>query len=184
MGYILKTARSKSSVFDRIHTEKHISSIVERYPNSKCKIYLLHGNLSEEEMHSLYVHPKINALVSTTCGEGFGLPIFEASYSGLPVIATDWSAHLEFLTAPYKENGKIKEKKLFAKLDFTLSKIPDNVVWDGVLVKDSKWAYVNPSSYKKQIRKVYQNYGMYKKWAAALQKSILEKYKKTRLKTK
>ena len=27
----------------------------------------------------------------------FGLPIFEAAYNGLPVIATNWSAYLDFM---------------------------------------------------------------------------------------
>ena len=42
----------------------------------KCKVYLLHGDLNEEEMHSLYLDEKIHALVTLTHGEGFGLPIF------------------------------------------------------------------------------------------------------------
>lgn len=178
VGYVIKTAKAKSSVMDRIDTLRHVSSIIKKYPDSKCKVYLLHGNLTESEIHSLYVHPKIKALISTTCGEGFGLPIFEAAYSALPVVATDWSAHTEYLTAPYKENGKVKQKKLFSRINFTLSQVPDSVVWDGVLVKESMWAYADPSSYRKHIKKVYKNYGMYKKWAIALQKNILEKYKK------
>ena len=33
------------------------------------------------------------------------------------------------------------------------------------------------SSYKSQMRKVYKNYGMYKKWATALQDRILDTHK-------
>ena len=38
------------------------------------------------------------------------------------------------------------------------------------------WAYVNPTSFKSQMRKMYKNYGMYKKWASVLKKEVCEKY--------
>lgn len=176
VGLILKTARSRSSLLDRRATEHHLQNVIKRHPDAKCKVYLLHGHLSEQEVHSLYKHPKVHALVSATCGEGYGLPLFEAAYSGLPVIATDWSAHLDFLVGDFKENGKVKQKKLFAKVDYTLSKIPDQVVWQGVLTEESMWAYVSPVSFKSQMRKVQKNYGMYKKWATSLQQQILESH--------
>ena len=60
-------------------------------------ITLVHGELSDSELVGLYKHSNINALFTMTRGEGFGLPILEAAASGLPVIASDWSAHPEFL---------------------------------------------------------------------------------------
>ncbi len=178
VGLIIKTSKAKNSLMDRIETKKHIKNITSRYKDAKCKIYLLHGNMTEQEIHSLYTHPKIHALATATCGEGYGLPIFEAAYSGMPVIATDWSGHLDFLQCPYKENGKIKDKKLFARVNYNLRNIDDSVVWNGVLVKDSQWAYADPTSYKKQLRKVYKNYGMYKKWATTLQTHIHQTHTK------
>jgi len=41
--------------------------------------------------------PQVKALVALTRGEGYGLPILEAAASGLPVIATGWSGHMDFL---------------------------------------------------------------------------------------
>ena len=53
-----------------------------------------------------------------THGEGFGLPLYEGSSAGLPVIATDWSGHLDFLSM--KENlnskGKIRGGKTRGKI--------------------------------------------------------------------
>ena len=184
VGLILKTARSKHSVMDRNITEEYIKSITDKYTDSKCKVYLVHGAMTQDEIHALYLHPKVKAYLSTTHGEGYGLPIFEAAYSGLPVIATDWSAHLDFLSAPYKEGGKIKDKKLFARVDYNLGPIPQHVVWKDILVEGSQWAYPTEVSVKVKMRKVYENHGMYSKWATALKTKVLETHSEDRVREK
>ena len=55
--------------------------------------------MSEEEIHGLYTHEKIKCYITTTHGEGFGLPIFEAAYSGMPIVAPAFSRHLDFIYA-------------------------------------------------------------------------------------
>ena len=67
----------------------------------------------EEEMTYLYNHPKIKALISMSHGEGFGLPMFEAAYNGLPVIATDWGGQCDFL---YMSDKNKKKKAMFTKI--------------------------------------------------------------------
>jgi len=176
VGLVLKTGRLNGGVIDREYTEKHISGILSRHKDRKCKVYLLHGDLEEGEIHSLYLRDDIHAYISATHGEGYGLPIFEAAYSGLPIVATDWSAHVEFLTAPYKESGKLKNKKLFAKVDYDLKPIPKSVVWKDILVDGSNWAYPNERSFKNQMRNVYKNHGMYKKWSMLLKNHVMENY--------
>tara|TARA_B100001250_G_C19803818_1_gene792347 strand:- start:1318 stop:2622 length:1305 start_codon:yes stop_codon:yes gene_type:complete len=174
VGLVLKTAYARGSILDRKRTTETIEKILKNYPDRKCKIYLLHGSMTEEEIHSLYMREDIHAYVTTTHGEGFGLPIFEAAYSGLPIVATDWSAHLDFLSAPYKE-GKSKNpktKKLFAKVGYDLGEIPEHVVWKDIIPAGSQWAYPKQESFKRQIRNVYKNHGMYKKWSIELKKEI------------
>ena len=172
VGLILKTSLARNSIMDRANTLNSINSIVKSCGKKKCKIYLVHGDLTESELHSLYVHPKIKAYVSTTHGEGYGLPIFEAAYSGLPIIATDWSGHLDFLSCEYKQNGKAKNKKLFAKVDYSLEEIPSEAVWENILIEGSKWAVPKEHALKRQMRNVFDKYGMYKKWATALKESV------------
>ena len=58
---------------------------------------MLHGDLRDEEMNGLYNHPKVKAHVTFTHGEGFGRPLLEASLSEKPVIAPNWSGHVDFL---------------------------------------------------------------------------------------
>ena len=170
VGLVLKTSLASGSNIDRRMTINAVREIVKKHKDAKCKVYLLHGDLSEAQIHSLYKREDIHAFVSATSGEGFGLPIFEASYYGLPIVATDWSGHLDFLKAPYKQNGKEKIKKLFAKVDYDLKKIQKEAVWDGILDKESRWAFAKEHSFKRKLRDVYRDYGLYKKWAKDLQK--------------
>lgn len=172
VGLILKTNLSRNSIMDRIDTVKSVQNLVDKCGEKKCKIYIIHGDLSESQLHSLYVHPKIKAYVSTTHGEGYGLPIFEAAYSGLPVIATDWSGHLDFLSG----NFKSKEKKLFARIECDIKQVQKEVVWKDIITADSRWAFPKKISYKSQLSKVYKNYGMYKKWSEALKKEIYKNH--------
>lgn len=177
VGLILKTATSTGSNIDYEHTRQLLERILsKKQGNRKCKVFLLHGDLSEEQIHSLYVRDDINAYITTTHGEGYGLPIFESAYSGLPVVATNWSGHLDFLEAKVKEKKKIKLKKLFAEVDFELKEIPNKVVWKDILIEGSQWAYPKETSFKKQIRNVYKNYSLYKKRALILQKEIKQNF--------
>ena len=173
VGLVLKTSFSKSSLIDREKTRSQLKSFVDSLGPKKCKIYLLHGNLTESEIHSLYTHPKIHAYFTTTHGEGYGLPLFEAAYSGLPIVATDWSGHLDFLTGTHKG----KKKKLFAKIDYELKKVQAHAVYGDLILKESRWAFPKNMSVKSQLAKVYRDYGMYKSWAKSLKSEILEKYK-------
>ena len=141
--------------------------------------------MTDQEMHSLYKDPKIKALVSLTHGEGFGLPLFEAAYSGLPVVAPEWSGHVDFLSAPKKnkKSGSEKLKAHFARIDYDIAPIPEHSVWEGVLEKDSSWCYPKQGSYKMKLREVYKEYGRFKKQAKDLQKWVVENFSQKDKKT-
>jgi glycosyltransferase involved in cell wall biosynthesis len=177
VGMIVKTFAKGGCLLDRNAMEREIKVFLNKYEDRKCKIYLMHGDLSDEEMHSLYSHDNVHALVSLTHGEGFGLPLFEAAYSGLPVIATDWSGHLDFLYKPTKDKkGKEKNKPHFAKIDYDLQPVQQHAVWDGVIQKDSMWAYPKQGSCKMKLREVYKDYSRFKSQANKLQTWILENF--------
>lgn len=178
-GLVLKTNLSKNSLLDRKATENKIKRILEEknYKDKKCKIYLLHGDFSDQQMHELYRNPKIKALLTTSHGEGFGLPMFEAAYEGLPIIAPEWSGYLDFLCMPVEnKKGKKKIKPMFARIDYTLQNIQKAAIWDGVLQADSKWCFVDEGSYKKQTREVFKDHGRFKKQAKQLQAWIKENF--------
>ena len=181
VGLVIKANMAKNSLIDRINSANLIKQSVANFGEKKCKIYLLHGFLNDNEMASLYTHPKIKAIVSATHGEGFGLPLFESAYYGLPVIATDWSGHLDFLYKPIKQkNGKIRNKHLFSRISYTLGPVEENAVWEGVLVKESMWAYPEEGSIKMNLEEIYKDHGRFKKRAKELQKWICGEFTEER----
>ena len=96
-GIILKTSHATFSIMDRDEMFKKIQSIIEPYGNTAPNIYLLHGDLTDNEMNSLYNHPKVKAMVSFTKGEGYGRPLAEFGMTGKPILASNWSGHIDFL---------------------------------------------------------------------------------------
>jgi glycosyltransferase involved in cell wall biosynthesis len=164
VGLLLKVNTANDSIVDKEYTLKRLNNLLNNYKNRKCSITLLHGHLSDEEMLSIYTHPKVKAIVSTTHGEGYGLPLMEAAANGLPVIATDWSGHTDFLYI--KKNDE--KKRMFGKIDYELKPISQEHVWQGVLEAGTSWAYPKTSSYKEKLRDCFKDYGRYKSQAKSL----------------
>ena len=163
-----------------IHINYRLVNLDYKFPNKKCKVHLLHGNMSNEEMHSLYCHPKIKAFVSITHGEGYGLPIFEAAYCGLPVVVPAWSGHIDFLYAPVMNevSKKYKNTPLFTKIKYDIKVVEPVAVWDGVINPDSKWCYPEKRSYKKCLRNVLEVYPAKKKMAEDLKSHLISNFHK------
>ena len=132
------------------------------------RIYLLHGRLSDAEMAALYKHPKIKAMVSLTHGEGYGLPMIEAAACGLPVMATNWSGHLDFL--------QIEGKNRFIPVDYELKEIPGSAVWKGVMEQGTRWAYPKEEDAKNKLKKVVLSYEKPKEWATELAQYVGEQF--------
>jgi glycosyltransferase involved in cell wall biosynthesis len=154
VGLVIKTNMAKNCLMDRNVCVSKIKGLIEQSntPERKCKIYMLHGNMTDEEMHSLYVHDEINALIAIPHGEGFGLPIFEATYSGLPVVSIGWSGQCDFLY-----DQQIPPKAHFYEVGFDIRPVPTEAVWENVIVKESGWAYAREQSTKQQMRNCYND---------------------------
>ena len=180
VGLVLKTNIIKNCVYDRQTTLNKLNALVEsqNIKDRKCKIHLVHGYLDDGELASLYTNPKIKALVTTSHGEGFGLPIFEAANHALPIVAPDWSGYIDFLYMPTKNNkGKIKNKAMFAKVNFDLKPVQKEYLWKDIIIEDSMWAYADESSFKHALRDVYKDYGRFKSQAKKLQSYLKKEFK-------
>lgn len=153
VGLIIKSNIAKNCLMDRTAVFNNLTKIINESGVSsdrKCKIYLLHGNMTDEEIHALYIQDKIKAMIAIPHGEGFGLPIFEAAYSGLPIISVGWSGQCDFL---YDENNA----KHFYDVAFDINKVPAEAVWEGVIEENSGWANARETSVKEKMRECYND---------------------------
>lgn len=177
VGLVLKINRASNCVRDKIFCTQFLEAFKNQYPDALCKVYLLHGTMTEEEIHSLYVHPKIKCLLSLTHGEGFGLPLFEAAYSGLPIISHEWGGQTDFLFI--EEDGK--KKAHFARVEFDLKTIQQEAVWEGLLEKDSMWAFPKEYSACTKMMEVYKDHGRFKGQAKRLKQYILDNFSEEKI---
>jgi glycosyltransferase involved in cell wall biosynthesis len=168
VGLVIKTSFKGSSQIDREFTHEYLKKLLERYPDRKCSVKLLHGDLTEGQMVSLYSHKKIKALINIAHGEGFGLPMFEAAQAALPIITIGWGGQLDFL----EHSGK----KYFTEVDYELKAVQAEAVWKGVLEENTAWAFADQGSFKMSLRKVKKDYKKAKTKANQLKKIILKEF--------
>jgi glycosyltransferase involved in cell wall biosynthesis len=99
---ILKVSQGATSILDRDRILSKIDDIRKTvYGGKKANIYVIHGDLTDEEINAIYNHQKVKAMVNLTKGEGFGRPLLEFSIVGKPIIASGWSGHLDFLPSEF-----------------------------------------------------------------------------------
>jgi len=149
-GLILKTSAGNYSIMDRDSILDKIRQIEEATEGDLPSIYLLHGELSDEEVNILYNHPKVKAHVSFTKGEGYGRPLIEASISQKPVVVSNWSGHLDFL-----------DPEMSTLLPGQLTQIHSSSVVQDMLLPESSWFTVDYKKAADTLEDVYKNYKKY-----------------------
>ena len=111
---------------------------------------MLHGDLEDEEMNQLYNHPKVKVMITFTKGEGFGRPLLEASIAAKPIIASNWSGHLDFLN-----------KKHSVLLPGNLTKVHKSALPKDYLVENAQWFTVNYQYAAQIMMDIFKNYRKY-----------------------
>jgi glycosyltransferase involved in cell wall biosynthesis len=164
---LLKTNGATYSIMDREDCLKKINEVKSKFPKdwNLPNVYLLHGSLSEKEMNKLYNHPKVKAFVSLTHGEGFGRPLLEATMTGLPVIASAWSGHVDFLS-------EVDSLLLGGEL----VQVPQSMVWKDIIIPESQWFNVNETQAYKAMNYCFTNYDEVKEKALNLMKVNRDKF--------
>ena len=150
-GLILKTSTSTYSIMDRDEILDRIQRIrIAVGDKDLPNVYLLHGELTDEEINELYNHPKVKAHVTFTKGEGYGRPLIEASISQKPVIAPNWSGHIDFLDA-----------EMSILLPGQITQIHPSAVVQNMLIPESGWFTVDYKKAAETLEDVYKNYKKY-----------------------
>tara|TARA_R110001592_G_scaffold4593_2_gene25823 strand:+ start:321 stop:1640 length:1320 start_codon:yes stop_codon:yes gene_type:complete len=146
---ILKTNHVNYSLMDREEILKKINEIKTQVKGNLPNIYLLHGEMTDNEMNNINNDPKVKAFISFTKGEGFGRPLLEAAITGKPVITTNWSGHIDFLHPDYNIliGGELKNVHKSSANQF--------------LLKESQWFNINSPIASRAIKDVFNHYKKY-----------------------
>jgi hypothetical protein len=163
-GLIMKTSHAGFSVMDREATRDKIDNILKPFGKDAPKVYLLHGDLTDDEMASLYHHPKVKAMVSFTKGEGYGRPLAEFTMTGKPIVVSGWSGQMDFLP---------KEHTIF--LEGSLTNIDESAV-DTFILANAQWFSVNYSDAANKLYKVFNDYDVHLKQSAGLKSNTLKNF--------
>ena len=151
---VLKTSTGTFSPPDKYELMKRIENIRQQHSNvpreQQPNIYLLHGELSDVQMNELYNHPKIKSMISLTKGEGFGRPLLEFTTTGKPIIATNFSGHVDFL-----------EKDLSVLLGGQLQEVHKDAIPEQYRFKGAMWFKADYGQAKFAMQQVYSKYDKY-----------------------
>ena len=173
VGLVLKTNTASDSVMDRVLTQKRLELLLKAFGERKCSVYLIHGEVSPGNLAWLYEHPTMKALINIGHGEGYGLPLFEAAYHGLPLITTAWSGQMDFICKP---NKKGKQVPRIVRVDYDINEVQKSAVWNGVIQADSKWAFARENSYKRALTECLEKETHYRNEAEGLKNYIRENF--------
>ena len=146
---LLKTNSINYSLLDKESIIQKINVIKESVQGNLPNIYLIHGEMTDEEMNQLNNDTKVKAFVSFTKGEGYGRPLAEAAITGKPVIVSNWSGHIDFIRGDYNVlvGGDLKNLHKSASNEF--------------LLKESQWFNINTDIASKAMKDIFKNYKKY-----------------------
>jgi len=147
---IMKTSSATSCIMDRDEMLRKINILRESVGGDMPNIYLLHGEMDDEDMNCLYNHPKVKAFVSLTKGEGYGRPLAEFCLSKKPMITTGWSGHIDFLS-----------KEFSVLLPGTLTETHPSAHSNTLILPGASWFTVDYGAATKALEDVYGNYKKY-----------------------
>lgn len=151
---ILKTSYASFSRLELTDIQSKIDSIKKLiqdsdHSSSLPNIYLIHGELTDEEMVDLYNHDKVKALVSLTKGEGFGRPLLEFTTTGKPVLCSNWSGPVDFLHPDHS-----------VLIPGQLTAVHESAANDWIL-KDGQWFTTNYLFVAQILDNIYKMYDKY-----------------------
>ena len=146
---ILKCHMVDYSVLDQVEIINKIQEVRGQIEGNLPNIYLLHGEMTDEELNLLNNDPKVKAFVSFTKGEGFGRPLLEQAITGKPIITSNWSGHIDFIRPEYNclIGGELKNVHDSSANQF--------------LLKESQWFSINTKVASKAMKDVFKRHKRY-----------------------
>ena len=148
---VLKTSHGAASIMDREEVLRKIDLIRNSVEGKNLpSVYLVYGDMDDEDINHLYNHPKVKAFVSLTKGEGYGRPFAEFALSKKPIVATNWSGHIDFLSPEFSVllPGELKpcHPSAYAK---------------GLIIEGASWFAPDHGAASRALQDVFENYSKY-----------------------
>ena len=166
VGVIVKTNMGRFTTSDRDATSKIFKQVVSEVRQGPGpRFYLAHGMLDNKEISTIYKNKNVKALLAPTRGEGWGLPLLDAAAAGLPVIATNYSGHLDFM----------KHVK-FLSLDYDMVPVHPTRVDERVFIQGAQWANPKEEHFKHRLKKFRKASELPRQWAMEASQVIKNKF--------
>lgn len=153
---VMKSHSVTTSIMDRERMLDKIEEVRKTVKGKLPNIYLIHGEVPDNEMNEIFNHSKIKAFISLPKGEGFGRPFLEFSLVNKPIIASSWSGQTDFL-----------DKELVRYVKGELTPVHKSALVKNIILKESQWFTPDTIDTGKALKDVHKNY---KQWVTKAKK--------------
>lgn len=153
---VMKSHSVTTSIMDRERMLDKIEEVRKTVKGKLPNIYLIHGEVPDNEMNEIFNHSKIKAFISLPKGEGFGRPFLEFSLVNKPIIASSWSGQTDFL-----------DKELVRYVKGELTPVHKSALVKNIILKESQWFTPDTIDTGKALKDIHKNY---KQWVTKAKK--------------
>ncbi len=148
----------KTNGYDSRETEGWVKHQIDEYKKrlglrKTAPVILISSRIPEHRLKGLYTLG--SAFVLPTRGEGVGLPFLESLASGVPVIATGWGGHMDFVTSrnSFLVNYRLQNPAVSMRSKHSISRRFRNLFAQ----KGQLWAEPDIGSLKRQMRAAFRH---------------------------
>ncbi|MGF9713091.1 MULTISPECIES: glycosyltransferase family 4 protein [Paenibacillus] len=152
----------KTNGYSRVEKEEWIKNKIRNYKKmlrirkKTAPVSIITHRLRQHQMKGIYTLGNVFVLPSR--GEGVGLPFLESLSSGVPVIATGWGGHMDFL---HSGNSFFIRYQLRPPAISMNSRHSISPAFRHLFAqKGQRWAEADIQSLKRQMRLAYRNPGL------------------------
>ncbi|AKG34168.1 glycosyltransferase family 4 protein [Paenibacillus durus] len=149
----------KTNGYDSRETEAWIKKRISQYKKklglnkSTAPVKIIGSPITPGQLRGIYTLG--DAFVLPTRGEGVGMPFLEAMASGIPVIATGWGGHMDFLNSrnSFLVKYKLRNPAVSMRSRHAISRKFSHLFAQ----QGQRWAEPELQSLRKQMRTAYEN---------------------------
>ncbi|WP_025700032.1 glycosyltransferase, partial [Paenibacillus forsythiae] len=152
----------KTNGYNASENEDWIKNRINRYKKelglnkSTAPVKVIGRQITPGQLKGIYTLG--DAYVLPTRGEGVGLPFLEAMASGIPVIATGWGGHMDFVNRrnAFLVKYKLRNPAISMGSRHAISRKFRHLFAE----RGQQWAEADLRSLRKQMRTAYENPGL------------------------